>query len=205
MNPGPKGKIYRGPNNGRAGGHAVVGVGFGEDNGVKYWLLQNSWGPNWNGDGYCKFERGINLADIEKRAAWFKVETAGGTMFPPCFDGAQAGSYTFRGKPLTCPQAITYRLCTHASVKGSCPVSCGVCTATPTPPPTPPQPTSPPTPAPTPPPTPPPAPTAPGTSVAEANMGTLLNMVGQEGREINTSKKHFELSPLDGDCYGRAI
>lgn len=39
--------------------HAVQLVGYGEDDqfGEKYWLVRNSWGPNWGEDGYIRLER----------------------------------------------------------------------------------------------------------------------------------------------------
>ena len=38
--------------------HAVMLVGFGtEDNGVDYWLVQNSWGELYGTKGYMKIKR----------------------------------------------------------------------------------------------------------------------------------------------------
>jgi len=34
--------------------HAVNIVGFGESGGVKYWVVRNTWGPNWGEDGYIR-------------------------------------------------------------------------------------------------------------------------------------------------------
>ena len=49
----------------RAGAHVVVNVGWGTKNGVPYWEIMNSWGPDWGNGGFIKFKRGINLARIE--------------------------------------------------------------------------------------------------------------------------------------------
>ncbi|KAM0944015.1 putative chymopapain protein [Dioscorea sansibarensis] len=37
--------------------HAITAVGYGVENGTKYWLLKNSWGADWGEVGYVKFER----------------------------------------------------------------------------------------------------------------------------------------------------
>lgn len=47
------------------GSHAVEIVGWGETNGVKYWVCKNSWGTNFGLDGYFKILRGVNEVNIE--------------------------------------------------------------------------------------------------------------------------------------------
>jgi len=52
-----------------AGGHAVVAIGWGTEkiNGedVDFWLIQNSWGPDWGDKGTAKFRRGIDESSCE--------------------------------------------------------------------------------------------------------------------------------------------
>jgi cathepsin L len=37
--------------------HAVVAMGYGEEAGRKYWVIQNSWGGDWGENGHIRLER----------------------------------------------------------------------------------------------------------------------------------------------------
>lgn len=57
--------VYHHVTGGQAGGHAVKMVGWGVDNGVKYWKVANSWNPHWGEKGYFRIKRGNSEGGIE--------------------------------------------------------------------------------------------------------------------------------------------
>lgn len=53
-----KGGIFNGCNQKNPDiNHAVVLVGYGEENGQKYWLIRNSWSASWGEQGYIRIAR----------------------------------------------------------------------------------------------------------------------------------------------------
>jgi C1A family cysteine protease len=47
--------------------HALVVVGYGNENGTDYWKVKNSWGETWGDHGYLKIKRNDNMCGI---ATW---------------------------------------------------------------------------------------------------------------------------------------
>jgi len=55
--------------------HAITAVGYGEQDGQKYYIVRNSWGPTWGDKGYINiatqdgwFARGI--CGIQQTSVW---------------------------------------------------------------------------------------------------------------------------------------
>lgn len=59
--------VYRGPKKGSKliGGHTGKIVGWGVEEGVKFWIVSNSWSQEWGIGGYFRIERGSNTCGIE--------------------------------------------------------------------------------------------------------------------------------------------
>jgi len=45
--------------------HAVLAVGWGQENGQPYWRIQNSWGPDWGEDGFFRMAMGSDESGVE--------------------------------------------------------------------------------------------------------------------------------------------
>ena len=50
--------VYQHISGGLLGGHAVKCLGWGNEGGVDYWLMANSWGTQWGDNGFFKIKMG---------------------------------------------------------------------------------------------------------------------------------------------------
>jgi cathepsin B len=64
------GGIYHHVTGEMAGGHAVRMVGWGVEDGVKYWKVANSWNPYWAEKGYFRIRKGHNEGGIENSVSF---------------------------------------------------------------------------------------------------------------------------------------
>ena len=60
-----KSGIYQHVSGASLGAHAVRIIGYGAENGVKYWIAANSWNSSWGEKGYFRIRRGNNECNIE--------------------------------------------------------------------------------------------------------------------------------------------
>ncbi|KAL9648464.1 hypothetical protein ABK040_014084 [Willaertia magna] len=64
-----RGGVYMKRTGTELGGHAMSIIGWGVDgNNVAYWIVRNSWGPNWGLSGYVWIRKGFNECGIENYA-----------------------------------------------------------------------------------------------------------------------------------------
>ncbi|XP_037553434.1 cathepsin B [Nematolebias whitei] len=60
-----KSGVYQHVSGSAVGGHAIKILGWGQENGVPYWLCANSWNTDWGDNGFFKILRGSNHCGIE--------------------------------------------------------------------------------------------------------------------------------------------
>jgi len=54
--------------------HSVTIVGYGEENGTKYWIAMNTWGESWGENGYFRIVRGENESSFESMGDFVEIK-----------------------------------------------------------------------------------------------------------------------------------
>jgi len=60
-----KSGVYKHTTGEYLGGHAMKILGWGVEKGEQYWLVANSWNPDWGNKGYIKILKGVDEIGIE--------------------------------------------------------------------------------------------------------------------------------------------
>eukprot|EP00727_Mastigamoeba_balamuthi_P009228 m51a1_g4928 hypothetical protein (627) ;mRNA; r:258308-260359 len=118
-----------------AADHAVTLAGWGEENGVKYWLVKNSWGRFWGepkdfrqggrGEGYFRIIRGVGACHLTEVDAVGAI-VAGGSGVPTSASSSSAAAQPVC-QPLSRREACGARQCGDANDGCGTALSCGLC------------------------------------------------------------------------------
>jgi cathepsin B len=66
--------IYKHVTGKALGGHAIMIVGYGTENGTDYWTVKNSWSQYWGDHGYFRIVRGVDEVGIESHMSGWIVQ-----------------------------------------------------------------------------------------------------------------------------------
>ena len=112
------------------GSHAVSLIGWGTDQGLPYWICQNSWGTDWGESGFFRILRGNDTCGIESTTGLVVAKPA-----PPtdCLQSnCSAGSTTLKNCSCLCQPGRSGPTCSECSLVclngGARNAACTMCT-----------------------------------------------------------------------------
>eukprot|EP00746_Dinoflagellata_sp_MGD_P009925 gnl/MRDRNA2_/MRDRNA2_120344_c0_seq1.p1 gnl/MRDRNA2_/MRDRNA2_120344_c0~~gnl/MRDRNA2_/MRDRNA2_120344_c0_seq1.p1 ORF type:complete len:155 (+),score=35.32 gnl/MRDRNA2_/MRDRNA2_120344_c0_seq1:3-467(+) len=126
-----------------AGGHAVKIVGWGVENGVKYWKVANSWNPYWGEKGFFRIKHGEggiddSVAASGNDAKWGKMGPSPSPSPPSPSPPGPAPGPSPGPSPPGCTDKEDSYYCRYTKKQNWCDLladdcqeTCGCCTANP--------------------------------------------------------------------------
>jgi hypothetical protein len=107
MNSYSRGIFNRTFNAAEGSGHKVMLVGWGSENGVPYWTIQNSWGAWWGEGGFARILRGANVMNIEAEGLEIVKPISSA---PKCADKPQCNVWSRTLADCSCSCERTFRV-----------------------------------------------------------------------------------------------